>query len=131
MTQSATRTKRHRRRFSLKSLLLFTTIVCLAMSWYALRLQSATRQRLAIREIEKLGGRVYRDYGDEFETAMDDAPERGGQGPTPTKPWPEWLRESVGEDFLFGVRYIWLSSNRNIRDDDLSALADLDRVREL
>ena len=56
---------RWRFQFSLKSMLLFTLIVAILCSWFAVRVRQAKRQEAAIAAIEGLGGEI-RYHGDDY-----------------------------------------------------------------
>lgn len=80
--------------FSLRTLLLFVLLVSIGMSWVAVRMQKAKKQREAVEAIEKLGGAVSYDY------QVDQA----GQFTDKTEPaGPAWLREVLGQDFFANV----------------------------
>ena len=53
---------RLRFQFSLRSLLLLVVVVAIPCSWLATEMEAARKQREAVEEIEKTGGRVVYDY---------------------------------------------------------------------
>ena len=99
------RARRPRRRwyqFRLLTLLLFVVLVSVGMSWFAVKMHQARRQRNAVEAIEKSGGFVMYDY--EFKddgTPIIDA----------DPPGPAWLRETLGIDFLWEVNTVVFKSD--------------------
>ena len=87
------RPKRRWYQFSLRTLLVFVLLVSIGLSWFALKLQQARKQREAVRVIEKLGGEVEYDYELHEQLSM--------QPPEPTQP--AWLRGLLGIDFFADV----------------------------
>ena len=80
--------------YSLRTLLLFMLLVSIGMSWVAVRIQRARRQREAVEAIQKLGGLVRYDY--QVQQSGNPLP---GAGP----PGPAWLRNLLGEDIFARV----------------------------
>lgn len=79
-------TPKHRRRwfqFSLRTLLVFMLLASIPLSWVAVKLQRARRQRAAVEAIEELGGAV-------------------GYDPLA----PDWQSELLGRDFFGHVAVI-------------------------
>ena len=61
MTESS-KPRRRWFQYSLRTLLLLMLLVSIGMSWVAVRMQRARRQREAVKGIERLGGGVMYDY---------------------------------------------------------------------
>lgn len=104
--------------FSLGSLLLATTVVCL---WLGTQVNAARRQREVASAVERLGGKVYYDW------LLD------GDDPCTTEvgpPGPAWLRLWIGDDFFqTAVQVtIWYVP---CGDDQLPAIEQLQQVRTL
>ncbi len=76
--------------FSLKRLLIAVLVLSLPLSWFAVNMKRARRQRKTVDAIERLGGHVTYDW--------EIAAMRGRQSP-----YPDWLVGLLGEDFLFDV----------------------------
>jgi len=106
--------------YSLRSLLLLTLLLSLAMGWLANR---AITQRRAVRQILEVGGTVR--YGYQFaeemhglDTYLTGGPqyvlvkgERTRFVPDAEPPGPEWLRELIGIDYLDNVVRVELRDN--------------------
>jgi Leucine-rich repeat (LRR) protein len=90
--------------YRLRSLLLLMLFVAIGMSWFAAKKQQAERQRKAVEEIERIGGSVFYDYQyDSNEDTYDywvEAPHG-----------PEWLKDSLGNDFFANVVVVDLQSS--------------------
>jgi internalin A len=85
-----------RPRFSLRTLVIFMTLVAIVSGWIS---QSVLRQRRAVAELTKLGADVL------YEHRVD---------PQSTYSYPQWLRDGLGVDFFaeatevrFGFTYGW------------------------
>ncbi len=93
---------RRRFQFSLRSMMLFVTVVAVVCSWFAVKMQQENRQREVVERAEKGGGFVWYDY----QFVMDrDIPVTL---PSLEPPCPLWFRNLVGADFLSdveGLRY--------------------------
>ncbi|MFC1596697.1 leucine-rich repeat domain-containing protein [Planctomycetota bacterium] len=93
------RERRHRSRrlfqFSLRALLVFVLLVSVGMSWFAVKLEKARRQKEAVEVIEKAGGSV----AYEFEWTRS---ERPSVLPIVAK----WVRALCGDDFFYDV--VWV-----------------------
>jgi len=90
---------RRRRRwfqYSLRTLLLVMFLTSIGLSWFAVRLQQARRQREGVEEIKKLGGVVCYDY----EAHQSGKP-----------PGPGWLRKLLGDDFFAEVDLVQVSND--------------------
>ena len=114
--------------FSLRSMLVFTTVLAVFLAvivvnecrylmrhWLEPRYYVAHEQREAVAALVALGGQVSYDYQT-----------RGlAQPPAPT-----WLRKLAGNDFFQHVEGVWLDA-RNVTDSDLETLARLKHLRRL
>jgi len=80
-------------RFSLRSLLIAITLLCVGLSWWMYR---ARRQAAAVKGIQACGGWVYYDYQhyDSKNSISDFAAD---------SPIPKWLIEGLGVDFFHHV----------------------------
>src|SRR6185295_9519114 len=92
--------KRHRFRFSLRTLLVLVTIACVGFGWLGMKMRQAERQRQAIEAIQALGGAVFYDYERDFNEIFN---------PSPTPPGPEWIRDFLGDNFFAEVTAVNLS----------------------
>ena len=121
-------TPRKRRwwRFSLRTMLLASTAVCV---WFGMLASSARRQQQAVEAIQKVYGTVTYDW--QFAEPSQQKP--GG----PTPPGPQWLRRLLGPHYFDDV--VEVSLNNNIGPTGahgrLAAVAphlhNLPRLREL
>jgi hypothetical protein len=93
--------------FSLRTLLIFVFLVSVGMSWFAVKMEKARRQKEAIAQVEGLGGRVLYDYECDYYEQMDSFLELLNANP-PESPWPLWLRETLGDDFFHCVAEVGL-----------------------
>ena len=89
--------KRRWYQYSLRTLLLFMTLVACGFGWLGVKVQKARRQKAAVEALVKLGAWVQFDYG--CDANGDD------QG-APDIPGPEWLRSIVGDDYFRTVRTV-------------------------
>ena len=108
------RPKRRTRRFlqfSLRALLVFVLLVSVGMSWFAVKLQKARRQREAVEAIEKAGGWVTYDY--QFNYPI------GSTQPTPEPAGPTWLPRHFRDDLFAEVVGVYLPT---ILDDETAQL---------
>jgi hypothetical protein len=98
------RPKRRARRFlqfSLRALLVFVLLVSLGMSWLAVRMAKARRQKEAVEAIRELGGIVLYDYNSDA-TVVISLTRRLAVLPV-EPPGPAWAREILGVDFFSNV----------------------------
>ena len=91
---------RLRFQFSLRSMLVFVTVVAVVCSWFTVKMQQAQRQREVIAAIET-EGEVYDVFFD-YELDADGNPLPA----KPKPPGPPWLRNLVGVDFLSDVTFL-------------------------
>lgn len=104
--------------FSVKTLLLFVLIFCLACGWLGMRLQKARDQSKAVRTIEQLGGEVRYEYQED---------KRGNPS------GPKWLRNLLGRHFFDHVARVEFTTPGipNDRVTDISFLSGMERLRML
>jgi phosphate/sulfate permease len=125
---------RWRFQFSILSLLVLTVVVAIPCSWLATEMKAARRQREAVEEIEKAGGKVTFEY---------QANPRGrviprAKGPPLLRPprpgakpqGPPWLRMLLGDDIFVSVTEVDLSGSR-VSDTGLERLEGLPQLRKL
>ena len=86
------RPRRRWYQFTLRTLLIVMTLASVGLSWFAVKLQQARRQRAAVEAIEKAGGWVEYDYELRTRPPSDADP-----------PGPAWLRNLLGIDFFATV----------------------------
>jgi hypothetical protein len=111
--------RRHWRwyQYSLRSLLVLTLLVSLAMSWYAVKMKRALAQKKAVEAILAAGGTVAYDY--EFDESGDAVKGATGRGPT-------WLRGLLGPDYFDKVVNVDVNSKEGIE-----VLAGLTNLKSL
>ena len=129
--------KRRWFQFSLRTLLVFVLSASIGMSWLAVRLQRAKRQKEAVEAIVKSGGIVRYDY--QYDASGNEI--RGAKLPGAV-----WLRKCLGDDFfttVVGVDFdgpVWQPASgwdlggfgrRNVTDADLLHLKSLSQLRSL
>jgi hypothetical protein len=107
--------KRRWFQFSLRALLVFVLLVSIGMSWFAVKMQRARRQRKAVEEIRKAGGMVGYAHG------LDD--------PFAEPSVSKWARELLGDDFFFDV--VIVSVGRDVGDREASHLKALNNLTHL
>jgi internalin A len=86
--------------YSLRTLLIVVTVIAIFMSWFAVKLKQAHEQRDTVAEIAKLDMEVQYDW------QIDRPPEPPQPGQLfgmPKRPWPDWLRHTLGDDFFDNV----------------------------
>jgi hypothetical protein len=114
MTTPSPKPKRRWFQLSLRTLLVFVLLVSIGMSWFAVKMQRARRQKEAVQAIEKAGWAVAFDY------------EVYGSRKTSV---PKWARALLGDDFFLDVA--WVSVSGNFGDDDASHLKALTNLASL
>ncbi|MGA2033983.1 MAG: hypothetical protein ABSG68_17180, partial [Thermoguttaceae bacterium] len=128
-TKSGAKPRRRWFQYSLRSLMVFVTVTCIALGWFTARMRRARTQREAVATIEAEGGRVlyeydYRVHEKNAGRTWSEYSAELGHPPTP-----KWLRDLLGDDFFATV-----ASVRDLRADDarLEELArcfpDLERL---
>jgi hypothetical protein len=85
--------------FSLRTLLVLVLLASVGMSWFAVRMQRARKQREVVAAIVEMGGRVTYDY--DFDAS-------GNRVLNPKPPGPAWLRKLLGDDFFANVTCVGL-----------------------
>ena len=78
--------------FRLRTLLIAVMLLALPLSWVAVRMERARRQREVVDEIVRLGGVSLYDW--------EATPPPIGQSMLDVKPYPAWLRKLLGDDFF-------------------------------
>jgi hypothetical protein len=86
--------------YSLRSLLLFVTLVAFGCSWFAVKMGQAKRQRQAVKAFKKAGGLVGYDYA-AYRCGSSGIVYSGG---IPHDP--EWLIKLLGNDFFHNVTLV-------------------------
>ncbi len=102
--------------FRLRTLLIAVLLLGLPLSWVAVRMERARRQREAVEAIAKLGGGVRYDYHD------------GVCHPAEHPPVPSWLLKLRGDDFFSCVVGVGFFPADRVGDDDLAVLGTLPRL---
>jgi hypothetical protein len=117
------RPRRRWLRYSLRSLLILTTVLCI---WLGIKVNQARRQKAAVDTLRALGAQIAYEHqrvpAGYFDSQVD-------------LNVPVWARELCGDDFFQTVRSVAFVSRANadstkfipyeIADDDLECLADL------
>jgi hypothetical protein len=101
-------------------LLIAVLVLCLPLSWFAVRMEKARSQRKAVERIYRLGGRVMYDW--EY-----DALESGRR---PRRPATSWLRTLIGDDFLDTVMVVVLYDT-HVGNPELEYLDGLTTLKAL
>src|SRR6516162_7934230 len=91
---------RNRLRISVRGLLVLVLIVGAGLAWVVHR---AHVQRDAVAAIKRVGGHIGYRWQRSNGTWIF---------PRPNPPWPEWLRRTLGPDFLDTVTYVDLVGER-------------------
>jgi hypothetical protein len=97
--------------YSLRSLFVLTLLASIGMSWVAVRMQRARRQREAVEAIQSLGGGVFYDYQKGSSICRPQGQPRA----------PAWLRNLLGDHFFVNVVGVGLCGNR-VTNKELSRL---------
>ncbi len=95
--------------FRLRTLLVVILVLSLPLSWLAVRMERARRQREAVEAIERLGGNAVYDW------------QRRG---VRQKPASSWLRRPLGDDFFDEVAFVKID-HVQVRDTELKCLEEL------
>ena len=101
--------------FRLRTLLIAVLVLSLPLSWFAVRMDRARRQREAVEVIRRFGGIVYYDWH----------MYRRNQAPSPA-----WLRTQLGLDFLHDVSAVKLTDPQ-VSDAVLECLSGIAGLRGL
>jgi Leucine Rich repeat len=100
--------------FSLRSLLIVVTILCVGLGW---KMHQVRNLRRAVAEVHRLGGDV------NFRYELDRAP--------PVEPpGPKWLRRILGDDFFVEVNQIQIYTDQ-ANDESLAIIASLPHIDSL
>ena len=109
---AAPKPKRRWFQYSLRTLLLFMLLVSIGMSWVAVKMQQARRQKEAVEAIEKVGGGVIYDYQVTSATYIPATRPRG----------PAWIRSLLGEDLFRQAFYVFLDGDQEAGLEQLKRL---------
>ena len=102
--------------YSLRTLLFVMLLASIGMSWVAVRIRNARKQKAAVEAIEKLGGEVTYDWT--FDKSQS--------GP----PGPAWMRGLLGADFFGKVVIVSLDFTQ-VTDTGLEPLEGLSQLKGL
>jgi Leucine-rich repeat (LRR) protein len=112
--------RRWRFQFSLRSLLIFVSVVGVLCGYLGIFIQNVQKQRKAVKSIQRLGGQVHYDY--EYDWSAFEA----------TPPGPAFLRKMFGDDIFANVVDVSLYSETTaIQDKDVVILRELPRIKIL
>jgi internalin A len=114
--------KRQWRRFSLRTLLIFVTLFCLLVGWFAIKLRQAERQRVAVANLRALGFVIRYEWEMDPDFVVDDRAQ---------PPGPQWLRNWLGDDFLDTVVSVSVAHKRHVGDDQFQSVFSFPRLRHL
>lgn len=123
-TTATPKPRRRWRQFSLRTLMALVVVVSVGMSWFAVKMREARRQREAVEAIRKLGGEVEYD----FQVTED--------GTIPISyaqsPYPDWLRDLLGDDFFSDVRSVSIvGPTKGLTNDSDAAIDAMTHVKVL
>ena len=100
--------RRWRFQYSLRTLLIFVSVVGVLCGYLGMFIQSVQRLRSAVKRIQQLGGQVHYDY------------EFGHHESLPAPPGPKFVRWIFGDDAFTNVVYVSLySETTRVQDKDL------------
>ena len=105
---------RWRFQYSLRTLLLVMLVASIGMSWFAVKMQRARKQKEAVEAIEKLDGSVAYDW----EIGISSEP-------------PACLQNVFGEDFFATVGGVFFPYDGTLSDADLELLEGLTELKGL
>ena len=105
---------RRRLQFRLRTLLLAVLLVALALSAVATKVRRAEKQTVAVRMVEKLGGKVLYDYQQQWRPQVKSIDEWMELEP---EPMPSWLSSFVGVDLIHDVLEIDLRGTGATEED--------------
>ena len=119
--------KRRWFQFRLRTLLVVILVLSLPLSWFAVRMERARRQREAVEAIEQMGGSVMYDW------------ERDPNRPDVLyvdHPVPSWALDLLGEDFFSNVTHVSASFSRagdyrEIHDTNLESFRGMNTLSHL
>jgi hypothetical protein len=98
--------KRRWYQFGLRTFFLGVLVIAIGCGWFAVKLQSARKQRMAVATIREWGGDI--DYS--------------------SSPAPDWLMQLLGEDFFCTVTKVHVDKAVTASDAELSELEPLTDV---
>lgn len=107
--------KRRWFRFSMRTLLIVMTLLCVGIGW---KMNQVRNLRRAVAEAQRLGATI--SYFHELDATTSPA----------EPPGPKWLRRIFGDDFFEEVDQIQIY-NDQANDDTLALIAKLPRIRSL
>ena len=110
-TTTPTKAERRLLRFSLRTMLIFMLVVCVAVGW---KFERVRKQREVVAWVREMGGNV--SYAIDDNGSADFKAEPSG---------PEWLRQWLGNDFFDEVAGVAL------RDTEVSNVSPLAKLTEL
>jgi hypothetical protein len=111
--------------FSLRTLLIFVTAGAILMSWFAVKMKQAHRQKEVIAQIEYATDNI-------TQVAYDYQFDKSGNFDKNAKPSaPSWLVDRLGIDFFANVVYLHIdSANDGIKSVAVEPIFDLPQLRE-
>jgi hypothetical protein len=124
--------KRRWHQFSLRTLLIFVTVVAVACSWLTVKMEQAKKQRAEVERINNLSANIYYSFqcngdGKPIEDAVILLPNGNTEViECPESRIPSWLPDQFGVDFFYKV-----SSIRVYSDNDVEALGKTDIGKQL
>lgn len=105
--------------FSLRQMIVWVTILGIALGWLGNEILRARRQEEIVAAIQRLGGQARYNY---------DPLELRGTRPH-KRPRERWLTVLIGPDLFAHVAGVYFGENTSVKDDDLKFLAELPRLR--
>jgi Leucine-rich repeat (LRR) protein len=111
--------------YSLRTLLIIVTIIAIFMSWFSVKLKQAREQKAVVEEITKL------EMGVQYDWQLDrpvEPPKPGQLFGGPKRPWPDWLRNILGNDFFDNVVVVFFRQNA-VAEKNLIYLKKFPRLR--
>jgi hypothetical protein len=118
---------RWRFQYSLRSLLIFVTVFAVACSWFTVKMNQAKRQREFRNLLAGMGYQSQFDFdGEIMEVSYHPR----------NRPYPEWLEDLLGMDFLYDVTAIgrpieFLPPRNKLSDVEMERMKDLSKLRDL
>lgn len=108
---AASKQRRTWRRFSLRSFLFVTTIVCI---WMGVVLNRVLHQKRAADAIEAVGGQITYDW--------QIRPEESDSTEPMVPPGLSWLRERLGPDWFDNIEFVFLDDSDDSRDSRFATI---------
>jgi hypothetical protein len=112
--------RRWRFQYSLRSLLIFVTVVGVLCGWLGRFILRVQHQRSVVTQIKALGGRVNYDYQ---VAGMRD------RSHSPPPPGPGFIRWIFGDDVFANVEAVLFSSEHQLKDEDVAILKELPHLK--